>query len=209
MRQRMSDVQTRLETNPLPKQAGKDEKDNSSLTLEQLFEDLSLGIDLLENKLKEEPNSEELHSYAEELENLLYKTEMEAGITPKLSEHEKGEEEHQEIVKEIEEKEIESSEKGRKPSNLVHKEEKDELEKKDQEEEPVEKEAQTPNPAMGTPVPAVPSAQQPQATDEDNLESPVQVPTSALPVGQKWVFDPVNKKYIAMTDPNAQPGSVI
>ena len=208
MRTRMEQVQQRLEANPLPKVAGKDETDSSELSVEEVFEDVAMGLDLLESKLKDEPESEELHKSLEELENLLWETEMKAGITPELSEHEKGEEEHTEVVKEIEEKEIESSEKGKKPSSLVHKEETDELEKKDQEEEPVEKEAQAPvsNPAMGTPVAP---AQNVQPTDDDNLEVPTVKPTSPPAPGQVWVWDAANKTYVSMPDPNAKPGATI
>jgi len=138
MRQRMSDVQTRLETTPLPKQAGVDEEDSSELSTEEVFSDIAMGLDLLEVKLKDEPESEELHNSLEELENLLWETEQKAGITPKLSEEEREEPEHKDIVEEVEK---ESSEKGGKPSSLVHKENKDELTREELEDESVEKEA--------------------------------------------------------------------
>jgi hypothetical protein len=138
MRSRMEQVQQRLESNPLPKVAGKDENDSSELSIEQVFEDVAMGLDLLESKLKDEPESEELHRGLEELENLLWETEQKAGITPKLSEEEREEPEHKDIVEEVEK---ESSEKGRKPRSLVHKEYKEELTKDELEDEPVEKEA--------------------------------------------------------------------
>jgi hypothetical protein len=140
MRSRMEQVQQRLESSPLPKTADaeiiKDEKDGSALSTVELFEDITMGLDLLESKLKDEPESEELHKNLEELENLLWETEQKAGITPELSDEEKAEPEHKEIVEEVEK---ESSEKGRKPSSLVHKEKKDDLTKEELEDEPVEK----------------------------------------------------------------------
>ena len=140
MRGRMADVQQRLESNPLPKTAGADEKDNSELSVEEVFSDIAMGLDLLEVKLKDEPESEELHKSLEELENLLWETEQKANITPKLSEEERKEPEHAEVLKEIENKEeVEASEKGRKPRSLVHKEYKDELTKEELEDEPVKK----------------------------------------------------------------------
>ena len=142
MRTRMEQVQQRLESSPLPKTADaeiiKDEKGNPELSTVELFEDITMGLDLLESKLKDEPESEELHKNLEELENLLWETEQKAGITPELSDEEKAEPEHKEIVEEVEK---ESSEKGRKPRSLVHKEYKEELTKEELEEEPVEKEA--------------------------------------------------------------------
>jgi len=105
MRSRMEQVQQRLESNPLPKVAGKDEQDGSELSVEQVFEDVAMGLDLLESKLKDEPESEELHKGLEELENLLWETEQKAGIKPELSDEEKAEPEHKEIVEDIEEKE--------------------------------------------------------------------------------------------------------
>jgi hypothetical protein len=101
----MEQVQQRLESNPLPKVAGKDEQDGSELSVEQVFEDVAMGLDLLESKLKDEPESEELHKGLEELENLLWETEQKAGIKPELSDEEKAEPEHKEIVEDIEEKE--------------------------------------------------------------------------------------------------------
>lgn len=102
MRSRMTQVQERLQSNPLPKQAGEGEKDNSNMDLSTVFEDVSMGLDLIETKLKDEPESEELHKGLEELENLLWEVEMKAGITPKLSEEDKAEPEHKEIVEEVE-----------------------------------------------------------------------------------------------------------
>ncbi len=205
MRSRMADVQQRLESNPLPKTAGADEKDNSELSVEDVFSDVAMGLDLLEVKLKDEPESEELHKGLEELENLLWETEQKAGIKPELSDEEKAEPEHKEIVEEVE-----ASEKGRKPRNLVHKEYKDELTKEELEDEPVEKEAQAPmpnNPAMGTPV--TPAPQQNQPTDEDNLDVAVTAPTSPAAPGFRWVYDPVNKKYISMPNASVPPGQTI
>ena len=104
MRTRMEQVQQRLESNPLPKTAGADEKDNSELSVEEVFSDIAMGLDLLEVKLKDEPESEELHKSLEELENLLWETQQKAGLIPQLSEEEKAEPEHKEVVEEVEEK---------------------------------------------------------------------------------------------------------
>ena len=105
MRSRMTQVQDRLQSTPVVKAAGSDEKDNSKLDIPAVFEDLAQGIDLLENKLKGEENAEEITSGLEELENLLWEVELKAGIVPELPEHEKEEPEHKEVVEEIEEKE--------------------------------------------------------------------------------------------------------
>jgi hypothetical protein len=108
MRTRMEQVQQRLETAPLPKQAGADEKDNSSIELSTLFEDLAMGVDLIESKAKDEMTPE-LHENLESLENLLWEAEMKLGLTPKLSEHEKEEPEHKEVVEEVKEMDKEAA----------------------------------------------------------------------------------------------------
>lgn len=102
MRSRMSQVQEKIQSNPVPKTAGENEQDNSNIDLPELFEDLSMGIDLLETKLKDSSDGEELHKSLEELENLLWEVEMKAGIKPEIPEHEKAEPEHKEIVEDIE-----------------------------------------------------------------------------------------------------------
>lgn len=99
MKVRMEQVQQRMQSTPTTKVAG--EEDNSEMDLPALFEDLSMGINLLETKLGGDDIEPEMHSNVENLENLLWKLEESCGITPKLSEHEKEEPEHKEIVEDL------------------------------------------------------------------------------------------------------------
>jgi hypothetical protein len=52
-----------------------------------------------------------------------------------------------------------------------------------------------------TPATTAPLIQNVQPTDDNNLESPTQAPTSPLPAGQKWQWDSTVGKYVVMTDP--------
>jgi hypothetical protein len=202
MRSRMEQVQQRLESSPLPKQAGKDETDPSELSIEQVFEDVAMGLDLLESKLKDEPESEELHKSLEELENLLWETEQKAGIKPEISDEEKAEPEHKETIKEIVKevlKEIEEK-----------KEEKPEEKEEKKEEEIIEiNAAAVPNPALGQPIVPTPApVKNVQPTDADNLNISVVKPTSPPPPGMVWIFDTEGNKYVAIPDP-ANPQKTI
>jgi hypothetical protein len=193
MRSRMEQVQQRLESNPLPKQAGKDETDPSELSIEQVFEDVAMGLDLLESKLKDEPESEELHKSLEELENLLWETEQKAGIKPEISEEEKAEPEpeHKEIVKEVVKEVLKEIEDKKEPVEKEEEKEKEEI---------IEiNAAAVPNPALGQPiVPAPAPVKNVQPTDDDNLEVPIVKPTSPPPPGTQWVFDTQFNKYVIM-----------
>lgn len=235
LRDRMNTVQERLQSNPVPKQAGENEQDNSSLSTEELLSDLTMGIDLLETKLNDEITPE-IHENLEQMENLLWETEQKLGITPKLSPEEKAEPEHKTIVEEVE------KESSKKISTLpgqglaapctncghgvvfkdgsdswFHNEEMHDEQCKCRIPDnsvatgnpPIKEAAPIPTDSPTSPVMPTPLPQDIRPTDEDNLESPVQPPKSPLPTGQKWVFDSVNKKYIAMTDPAASPGKII
>lgn len=107
LRDRMTQVQERLQSNPLPKEAGNGEQDNSELDIPELLSDLTMGIDLLETKLQGNDVEQDVHPAIEEMENLLWSVEEKLNITPKLSEEEKVEPEHSSLVKELEEKEVE------------------------------------------------------------------------------------------------------
>lgn len=99
MRSRMTQVQDRIQTVPAVKTAGEE----TPMDLPALFEDLTHGIALLEDQLGGDDSSDPaVHKMVEELENKLWKLEEECGITPKLTEHEKAEPEHKEIVEDIE-----------------------------------------------------------------------------------------------------------
>lgn len=100
MRGRMSQVQDKIQSVPAIKTA-EAENSGSEMSLEELFADLTQGINLLEEKIEDGDN----HTQIEELENKLWKLEEACGITPKLSPEEKAEPEHKEIVEDIKEKE--------------------------------------------------------------------------------------------------------
>jgi DNA-directed RNA polymerase beta' subunit len=207
MRSRMEQVQQRLESSPLPKQAGKDETDPSELSIEEVFEDVAMGLDLLESKLKDEPESEELHKSLEELENLLWETEQKAGIKPEISEEEKAEPEHKEIVKEVV-KEVLKEIEEKKEEKPVEKEEKEPVEKEEKEIIEINA-AAVPNPALGQPiVPAPAPVKNVQPTDDNNLNVTVVKPTSPPPPGMVWVFDTEGNKFVTMPDP-ANPQKTI
>jgi hypothetical protein len=59
-----------------------------------------------------------------------------------------------------------------------------------------------------TVTPVAPVIQNVQPTDDDNLEDPTQMPTSPLPIGQKWQWNGRLGKYEAMTD-SSQIGKTI
>ncbi len=102
MRSRMTQVQDKIQTVPAIKTAG---EDNTKMDLPVLFEDITHGVALLEDKLGGDTKADPaIHKMVEELENKLWKLEEECGITPKLNEHEKAEPEHKEIVEDIEKK---------------------------------------------------------------------------------------------------------
>lgn len=189
MRSRMTQVQDKIQSNPVPKTAGENEVDNSSIELPKLFEDLAQGIDLLETKFKAEGEDEAVHENLEQLENLLWEVEMKAGITPKLPEHEKEEPKHKEVVEEVKEK-------------------------TEKEADQVTDETITtndPNAVINsfTPDPnAPPTFQNVQPTDQDNLEVPAVKPSSPPAPGQVWVYNPDVKAYVSMPDP-ANPGKTI
>lgn len=109
MRSRMDAVKERLSSNPLPKQA---EEGKESFNVPELIDDLEMGVELLETKLGmgkdgDEDVSPEVHSAVEELENLLWKIESELGLKVDLPERAYEEPEHKEVIKELEEKEVE------------------------------------------------------------------------------------------------------
>ena len=109
MRTRMDQVQERLQTAPVIKASAEDAA--PEMDLATLFADLTQGIELLENKLGGDDDIEpELHKGIEELENKLWELEEKLGLTPKLSEHEKEEPEHKEVVEKAEEMDKEASE---------------------------------------------------------------------------------------------------
>ena len=267
MRTRMEQVQQRLESNPLPKQAGKDETDPSELSIEEVFEDVAMGLDLLESKLKDEPESEELHNSLEELENLLWETEQKTSIKPKISEEEKEEPEHKESIKEVVKevlKEIEDKKEEPKEEEIIeinaavtqitttfspvapaanatpavtpddkktscalcggmtfsdftaYQQHMEYTHAGDTmptipaqktlpttaavqvTDETIQEGTGTP-PALPavTPAPVIKNVQPTDFTEED----PTQMPTSPLPVGQKWIFNVNTRKYEVMTDP--------
>src|SRR6185295_19753385 len=99
MRSRITQVQDKIQTVPAIKTA-EAENGQSTMSLEELFADLTQGINLLEQKVE----SGDTHAQIEELENKLWKLEEACGITPKLSAEEKAEPEHKEIVEDIEKK---------------------------------------------------------------------------------------------------------
>lgn len=99
MRSRMTQVQDKIQSIPAIKTAGDAAPE---MDLAALFADLTQGIELLETKLGGDDIEPELHKGVEELENKLWTLEEKLGLTPKLSEHEKEEPEHKEIVEDIE-----------------------------------------------------------------------------------------------------------
>jgi len=93
MRGRMDAVQEKIQSVPAIKTAG--EQDTSELDLPGLFADLTQGIELLETKLGEKSKH---HDEIEELENKLWTLEESLGLTPEISEEERAEPEHKEVV---------------------------------------------------------------------------------------------------------------
>jgi len=57
----------------------------------------------------------------------------------------------------------------------------------------------TPIPGV-SPLPTMPTFNNVQPTDNDNLEIPVPMPTSPPPPGQKWVYNDVDGAYVLMPD---------
>jgi hypothetical protein len=218
MRSRMSEVQERIQNVPAVKTAG---EDNSKLDLPGLFADLTQGIDLLETKLGGDENSDPtVHKMIEELENKLWKLEEECGLTPELSEHEKAEPEHKEIVEEIVE-DIEKEAAGETMATKCtcghmwkdHTDDNDcsfdncdcksfsRLHKQaDQVTDETTVVTNDPNATVPSTTPATttPLIQNVQPTDDDNLNVPVAMPTSPTPPGTQWVFDTQFNKYVIM-----------
>ena len=187
MKSRMSQVQDKMQSIPAVKTAG---EDNSEMDLSGLFADLTQGIELLETKLGGDDIKPEVHMGVEELENKLWELEEKLGLTPELSEHEKAEPEHKEIVDDIEDKK-----KVNKSAIDVQ-----------VTDETLEEGTGTPPPAASTTT--TPVIQNVQPTDDDNLNVPVAMPSSPTPPGTKWVFDTQFNKYVIMPDP-ANPGKTI
>ncbi|MGH7974760.1 MAG: hypothetical protein ACREBR_04495 [bacterium] len=223
MRSRMTEVQQSLSTVPAIKTA--EEQDNSTIDLPTLFADLTQGVELLETKLGGDES--EHHEEIESLENKLWTLEEKLGLTPEISEEEKVEPEHKEVVEKMATKAprstwqclnedcgkkfktpvgIEESlfeEQGTCPSCFGMDMDKTAGQVTDET-------IVTNNPNFIPPdpnAPTVPSIKNVQPTD-DNLEIPTQMPTSPLPPGQKWVWDAVNGKFVAMTD-STNPGKII
>lgn len=183
MKSRMTQVQDKMQSVPAVKTAG---EDNSEMDLPALFADLTQGIELLETKLGGDSTDPEVHKGIEELENRIWKLEEFVGLTPKLSEHEKAEPEHKEIVDDIEDK------------KKVNKSAVDVTVT----DETLEEGEGIP-PTATTPATVAPTIQNVQPTDNDNLEVPITAPTSPPPPGQHWVYnsDPTVNAYVLMPDP--------
>ena len=189
MKSRMNQVQDRLQTAPVVKAAVEDTA--PEMDLPGLFADLTQGIELLETKLGGDEIEPEIHMGVEELENKLWELEEKLGLTPELSEHEKSEPEHKEIVDDIEDK------------KKVNKSAVD-VQVTD---ETLEEGTGTP-PSTTTPATTTPVIQNVQPTDDDNLNVPVAMPSSPTPPGTKWVFDTQFNKYVIMPD-GSNPGKTI
>ena len=259
LRDRMSLVQERLQSNPLPKEAGNGEKDNSEMDIPTLLEDLSMGIDLLETKLQgDKVEEEDVHPAIEEMENLLWSVEEKLGITPKLSEEEKAEPEHKEIVKDLDKEAtitptspvspsspvspgastpatstdadkptcalcggMQFSDFAKYQNHMEYSHASDTMptspsqknlpttvgsKKKAADvtltDESIEDKLTNPPVTDSTnqlmPVPPVPSPQNVQPTDDDNLDIPTVMPSSPPPPNRKWVWDAANGKFVAM-----------
>lgn len=86
LRDRMSAVNEVLQSNTLPKQAGEGDTDNSNISLPELVEDITMGLDLLETKLGQKDADPELSAGIEQLETLLLTLEKQCGIESKPNE---------------------------------------------------------------------------------------------------------------------------
>ena len=222
MKSRMNQVQDRLQSAPVVKAAVEDAA--PELDLPGLFADLTQGIELLETKLGGDDIEPEVHMGVEELENKLWELEEKLGLTPELSEHEKEEPEHKEVVEKAEEMDKEAatnetplcsvdgcknkadSVSDGKRYCYTHSWGKKNLKEADVvTDETIQETTNDPNatnPSLTTIPPTTPAIQNVQPTDDDNLEVPVAAPTSPASPGQKWVFDTQFNKYVSMPDPD-------
>ena len=185
MKERMSQAQEKLQSIPLPKQADMVKGD---MTPSEILEDIEMGLAVLENKVMDNGLNEEICPAMEEMEKLLESVESKLEPVEKKAAKSCPICEMQDMIKEN--------------GNWVCPQCQYTLPIREE-----QKEAQVPNPAMGTPIPPTPQVNQP--TDEENLDVPVPAPTSPAAPGFKWIYDPVNKKYISMPDASLPLGKTI
>jgi hypothetical protein len=240
MRSRMNQVQDRLQSNPLPKQADADMV-SGDMTPAQILEDIEMGLALLENKIMDNDVDSEINPAIEEMETLLASVENELGMGEKSLEVKKeaalpvaiaptlsnpapatnnsatpivpddkktscalcggmtfndfdSYQNHMQFTHASDTMPTSPSQKLQ-PTNV----------KSEKIADVVTDETVTtndPNAAIDPTVPAIPTIKNVQPTDDHNLEDPTQMPTSPLPAGQKWQWNGMIGKYVAMTDPS-------